>query len=83
MGNGEINMLNIIFQVYFTGEDHSVLNKHLQVYAQFDKKLKKNLNFILIDDGSKIPVKLPKRLGLNIQLYIKTRNSNNLQREKK
>ena len=65
--------MKLTFSLSYYNQGVDALKKHLNIWKQYDKNIKKEINFIIIDDGSKIPLeKLIKDIDLedlNINLY--------------
>lgn len=65
--------LSYILSVFFNQDDTAALTELLETYATYDPALLDKVEFIIIDDGSPVPVTLPK-LNLNMTLVRATIN---------
>lgn len=61
--------LSIISNFYFDQKAADSLYKMLDYYAGFSKDLMRKIQFVLVDDHSKIDVPIPADLPLNYQLF--------------
>ena len=60
--------LSYVTTFYFNQADASSLLELLRRYASYSGELLDRLQFVLVDDGSTVPVKLPADLDLNVRL---------------
>lgn len=58
--------LSYVIYFYFDQENSSSLSDLLCEYASYPKDIVDHVNFILVDDGSPVPVRIPEELNLNI-----------------
>ena len=60
--------LTYVLAVYFDAGESTALTSLLRSYLAYDKGILDRLQFVIVDDGSPFPVKLPNDLDLNILL---------------
>lgn len=60
--------LSVISAFYFNQKSADPLYSMLETYSGYSHQIRKSIQFVLIDDCSTIPVKLPTDLPLNYQL---------------
>lgn len=65
--------LSYVLSVFFDQKDTAALSDLLKIYASYNPKILDKIEFIIIDDGSPVPVELPD-LNLNITLVRATIN---------
>lgn len=61
--------LSIVSNFYFDQKSADSLYRMLEHYSSYDPALMKRIQFVLVDDCSKIQVDIPKDLRLNYQLF--------------
>lgn len=60
--------LSYVVPVYFDQADHESLDALLRQYAAHDPWLLDRIQFVVVDDGSRVPVTLPEDLDLHLLL---------------
>ena len=60
--------LTCVMAVYFDRRESTALTSLLRTYLTYDSGILDHLQFVIVDDGSPIPVRLPDDLDLNILL---------------
>lgn len=72
-GHGHIE-LSYVVPVYQNQGRGGVVESLLAVYAGYDRELTSRIQFVVVDDGSPLPVCIPEGLGLNVLLLRVTRD---------
>jgi glycosyltransferase involved in cell wall biosynthesis len=60
--------LSFVIPCYFDQENSESLTELLRMYGGYDAELLDRIQFVIVDDGSPVPVSLPEELNLNIRL---------------
>lgn len=68
MASLEQLQLSYIVPVYFNQKRTSVLTDLLEHYAGYDEALMRKIQFVIVDDCSPIPVRIPSTIRLNYKL---------------
>lgn len=61
--------LSYVVPVYFNQRDANTLVDLLLRYNSYAQEVKKAVQFVVVDDGSPLPVNIPPEIRLNISLY--------------
>jgi len=66
LGKKEINVLTIMYPIYNVTSEN--MDEHLQNWSNYSEDLRKNIEFILVDDGSKEPLDLSPTFKMNLTI---------------
>ncbi|MGM0439645.1 MAG: glycosyltransferase family A protein [Chlamydiota bacterium] len=61
--------LSVVIPVYFNQAESNSLTSLLEDYSQYPADILDYIQFVIVDDGSPIPVKIPHDLNLNVSLF--------------
>lgn len=61
--------LSYVLPVYFNQQSTNTLIELLSRYNTYAKEVMAPIQFVIIDDGSPLPVSIPKEINLNISVY--------------
>ena len=61
--------LSYVVPVYFNQRDAHTLIDLLQRYSSYAKDVTAGIQFVIVDDGSPLPIVIPEEIKLNISLY--------------